>query len=164
MSSIRVSVEGEFGELQKELRRLGSLDRAELNRAIAEALRTSTDERFDAEAGPDGAAWRPSIRASAGGRTLTDTAALRNSIHSRSSAAGAEIGTNLIYAATHQFGDGGRTIRAKNQPYLKFQVNGRWYRKRQVTVKIPARPYLGLSDDDRDEIREIIEEAVGRKG
>lgn len=162
MSSIRVSMEGEFGEFKDRLARLGSIDRAELNSAIAEALRTSTDERFDTESAPDGSAWARSIRASGGGKTLTDTGDLRNSIHARSSEAGAEIGTNKVYAATHQFGDGGRTIRAKNKPMLSFQIGGRWIHAKQVTIKIPARPFLGLSNADREEIKATIEEAVGK--
>lgn len=160
MSSVRVSMKGEFEEYKIRLQRLGSIDRSALMAAIAESLRTSTDERFDTETSPDGVAWKRSIRASGGGKTLTDSSRLRNSIHARSSEKGAEIGTNTIYAATHQFGESGRTIRAKNKRMLAFQIGGKWYRKKQVTIKIPARPYLGLSDDDREEIIELMEEAL----
>lgn len=160
MSGIRVSMEGEFEAYKDRLQRLGSVDREDLMAAIAEALRTSTDERFDTETAPDGSAWKRSIRASGGGKTLTDSSRLRTSIHARSSAKGAEIGTNTIYAATHQFGDPGRTIRAKNKRMLSFQIGGKWYHKKQVTIKIPARPFLGLSDSDREEVLELMEEAL----
>lgn len=160
MSGIRVSMEGEFEAYKDRLQRLSSVDRAELMAAIAEALRTSTDERFDAETAPDESAWKRSIRASGGGKTLTDSSCLRTSIHARSSAKGAEIGTNTIYAATHQFGEPGRTIRAKNKRMLSFQIGGKWYHKKQVTIKIPARPFLGLSDSDREEVLELMEEAL----
>ena len=160
MSGIRVSIQGEFDAYKERLQRMGSLDRAALMAAIAEALRTSTDERFENEVSPEEVAWKRSIRASGGGKTLTDSGRLRTSIHARSSAKGAEIGTNTIYAATHQFGESGRTIRAKKKPMLAFQIGGKWYHKKQVTIKIPARPYLGLSDEDHEEIIGLMEDAV----
>lgn len=140
------------------LEKAGNLDKKALNRNIAESLRTTTDERFDEESSPEGKAWKRSLR---GGKTLTRTGTLRNSIHARATQAGAEVGTNLIYAATHQFGANGRTIRAKKKPYLMFQSGGRWIRKKQVTVSIPARPYLGISPEDEAEISAIMQEALG---
>lgn len=160
MSAIRASMEGELEDLLKKLSRLGSLDRKAINQSIAESLRTSTDERFDNEMSPEGAAWKRSIRAGNSGKTLTKTGRLRGSIHARASASGAAVGTNTVYAATHQFGTGSRTIRARNKPFLRFQVNGSWVRAKQVTIKIPARPFLGISSEDEDEIRTIIEEAL----
>lgn len=47
-----------------------------------------------------------------GGKTLIRTSDLRTSIKTEADSTGLAIGTNLIYAATHQFGDE-RTIRAK---------------------------------------------------
>lgn len=161
MSSIRVSIDGETEELLAKLNGLAGIDKAGINNALAEALRTGTVERFESGQSPEGANWPRSIR---GGTTLVLTGALKSSINARSSAEGAEVGTNLIYAATHQFGASGRTIRAKNKPFLKFQVGGRWIRKKQVTVNIPARPFLGVSDSDRQAIREIVETAIAEAG
>jgi len=45
-----------------------------------------------------------------------------------------EVGSNLVYAATHQFGDDGRGI--------------------------PERPYLGLSPDDEAELDEVLQDFV----
>lgn len=155
-------MEGELQDLADKLSRLSSIDKAGLNNAIAEALRSGTIDRFEQTKSPDGTAWKRSIRASAkGGLTLTMTTNLKTSIHARATEEGAEVGTNLVYAATHQFGASGRTIRAKNKPNLMFQYNGRWIRKKQVTVNIPARPFLGISDEDREEIRNLAEEALG---
>lgn len=162
MSSIRVSVDGELEELLERLKQVENLDKAGLNNAIAEALRSNTEERFEKQQSPEGTPWKRSIRAAAGGgQTLVKTAGLKNSVHARASEAGAEVGTNLKYAATHQFGASGRTIRAKNKPFLSFQMDGRWIRKKQVTVNIPARPFLGISDEDRQDIRDMVEEALG---
>lgn len=164
MASIRVSIDGDTEKLLAKLNGIAGLDKAEVNNALAEALRTGTVERFESGTGPDGRVWPRSIRAGSGGQTLVVTATLKNSINARASAKGAEVGTNLIYAATHQFGASGRTIRARNKPFLKFQVGGRWIRKKQVTVNIPARPFLGISEEDRKEIESIVEEAILEAG
>lgn len=156
MSAIRVTVDGDLDKYLEKLSRLGSLDRAAINRNIAEGLRTSTDENFENESSPQGAAWARTIRE---GKILTKSGGLRGSIHARSSSEGAEVGTNTIYAATHQFG-ASRTIRAKNKPFLVFPgQSGGLVRAKQVSIKIPARPFLGISDRDAEEIKSIIEEA-----
>ncbi len=164
MSSIRVNIDGETEQLLAKLNGLAGLDKAGVNNALAEALRTGVQERFESGTSPEGKAWPRSIRAGASGQTLVVTAALKNSINTRASAQGAEVGTNLIYAATHQFGASGRTIRARSKPFLAFQVGGRWIRKKQVTVNIPARPFLGISDSDRQNIQDIIDEAIAEAG
>ena len=61
-----------------------------------------------------------------------------------------------------QFGDQGRTIRARKAKNLRFQVGGQWVSKKQVKVNIPARPFLGLSDEDMQEIKATTEEFIGR--
>ena len=89
---------------------------------IRDRLRTSTVERFTEEKSPEGTSWKTSIRArEEGGKTLTKTTQLKNSIRSEVSDGGLAVGTNDIRAATHQFGDE-RTIRAKNKKYLTFKV------------------------------------------
>lgn len=164
MSSIRVELSGDTDELLKDLGRLEKLDlRGALN-AMAEGLRTSTVERFEEEESPEGKPWKPSIRASEenGGKTLTQTGKLKSSIRKRVSGSGLAVGTNDIRAATHQFGDT-RTIRAKNQKYLRFQVGGQWRRAASVRITIPPRPFLGISEADEQEIKETLEEILEEK-
>lgn len=60
MSSIRASMEGELPELAEKLSRLSTIDKAGINNAIAEALRSGTIERFEGEKSPEGAAWNKS--------------------------------------------------------------------------------------------------------
>ena len=164
-SSIRIGIEGELDELLAKLSGIAGLDKAEVNAALAEGLRTRTLERFDKEQSPDGGSWKRSVRASeSGGKTLTMTTGLKNSINARASAEGAEVGTNLVYAATHQFGASGRTIRARRKPYLVFKVGGRTIRKKQVTVNIPARPFLGISEEDRQDIQDVVNAAIEGAG
>ena len=161
MYSIRV--EGGTRELLKTMRNIAELDRAGLNTTIGEAVRESTLERFKRSRGPDGKAWKQSIRAATqGGKTLIQSAQLRNSIRVKADASGFAVGTNTKHAATHQFGDT-RTIRAKKAKALRFQVGGKWFSKKEVTVNIPARPYLGLSDEDMTEIKAMVEDFISKE-
>jgi phage virion morphogenesis protein len=158
MSYIEAKLDGDTDALLERLRKLSAINRADVMHAIAEGIRTSTEERFRTETAPDGRKWTPSIRAQEeGGKTLTKTAALKKSIRAQSGIAGAAVGTNLIYAATHQYGDE-RTIRAKNGRYLRFKVNGQWVSVPSVRVSIPARPFLGISSEDEEDIKDILDE------
>jgi phage virion morphogenesis protein len=127
--------------------------------AIGAALVVSTQRRFEDEAGPDGNPWPESLRKKLlGGRTLTDTAALVSSITHEATTSSVAIGTNLIYAAIHQVGG---TIRAKTEKGLRFRSpgNGGWVRKSEV--EMPARPFLGLDEDDEAEIRALAADWLG---
>lgn len=157
MSSIKAELTGDAGELLKRLDKMKNLDvRGALN-SIAEGLRTSTVERFTDEKSPEGKSWKQSIRAKEnGGKTLTQTTQLKTSIRSEVNNTGLAVGTNDIRAATHQFGDE-RTIRAKNKKHLSFQIGGRWVKVASVKVNIPARPFLGISDEDNQDIKDSLE-------
>lgn len=125
---------------------------------IGAAMVTSTQKRFEDEAGPDGNPWPQSIRAQvSGGRTLTDTARMVGSITHEPSDMGVEIGTNAIQAAVHQFG---ATIRPVRAEALHFAIPGGDFAT-VTEVNIPARPFLGLDDADEAEIIRIAGEWVG---
>ena len=158
MSSISVRLDGEVDGLLARLKQMSDIDKAGVMNAIAEGLRTSTVERFSSEESPEGTKWKPSIRTTRqGGKTLTKSVGLKNSIKAQADGTGAAVGTNLVYAATHQFGDE-RTIRAKKGSYLRFQIGDRWVSIPSVRVNIPARPFLGISKDDEEEIKAILDE------
>lgn len=160
MSSIQVRLDGDTQELMRCLRSMENVDFKGVMNAVGEGLRTSTVERFERGEAPDGSAWSKSIRVrESGGKTLIRTAGLRNSINVKSNGTGVAVGTNDIRAATHQFGDT-RTIRAKGSKKLTFQIGGKWRKAESVTIHIPARPFLGISDKDEQEIRDILEEAM----
>lgn len=117
-----------------------------------------------AEQRPGRRRWKTSIRAAQeGGKTLIQSAQLRNSIHAKSDASGFAVGTNVKYAATHQFGEPSRTIRARKKKALRFQVGGKWVTKKQVRITIPARPFLGLSEDDMQEMKATVEEFIQKE-
>lgn len=123
-----------------------------LLQAIAMLGESSTRARFRSQTGPDGQSWQPSLRAQmTGGKTLTKDGHLGDSISSTADSYTAQWGTNRIYAAIHQFGG---TIKAKGSGGLRFNIPGfGWVNKRQVTI--PARPFLGVSAEDEQDILEL---------
>lgn len=156
-------------------------------RSLARVLKTGTQLRFRSARDPDGEAWPRSRRASEqGGQTLSLSRRLRNSITSASTSTTASVGTNVLYAAIHQFGG---VIRAKKGPFLAIPVtpqarsagsptrmpglhvwqtlkgqfvmgddkgNVHFLLRRQVSM--PARPFLGASDADRVELLRVLRE------
>lgn len=143
---------------------------------IGASLVTSATHRFETGVGPDGSPWPPSLRALAeGGKTLVLSARLMRSNTYVASDSGVEVGTNVIYAAIHQLG-GTINIPARQQE-LHFRTNKRTGQQRfskakratssktasigAHTVTMPARPWLGIDDDDAREIIRIAEDFVG---
>ena len=113
---------------------------------VGRYLVASTLRRFERERAPDGSPWLKSARALAeGGQTLTDTGRLRTSIAHTVADGGRAVGvgSNVLYAAIHQFG--GRAGRGRK-------------------AKLPARPYLGIDDRDRANILRIVSRALERAG
>lgn len=158
MAGIRV--DGDFRRLRSAIRSLENFDYSALNEAVGDVIITSTAMRFREEKDPKGRRWKKSIRAqNEGGQTLTNNSDLKTSIRSKVTDEGVAVGTDKVYAGTHQ--DGGRfTIRAKNKPYLKFRYNGKWISKREVNIKMPKRQFLGINQEDLAEIKATMEDAV----
>lgn len=119
---------------------------------IGAHVEMSTKERFDTNIAPDGTPWKPSRRAeNEGGKTLLDSGHFRDSITRDVTGDSATIGTNIIYAAIHQFGG---TIKAKNAKKLAFKTPFGMAFLDEVTI--PARPVFGLSAEDTQVIPEIV--------
>lgn len=131
------------------------LDRSletEVMQPIGAVLEATTKERFDTNIGPDGEAWEPSLRATlTGGRTLTDTGVLRDSIHFRTEASAVEVGSADIRAPIHQFGG---FIHAKTGAGLSFMLAD-GLGVTVDTVQMPERPFVGLSADDRAIVEDL---------
>lgn len=150
MSGIRL--EGDWSRLERNLHQLSRLDFTGTHKEIGEYLVSSTQERFRTETAPDGSQWPQSIRArEEGGQTLSDTRRLRNSITYVARPDKVMVGTNDQRAATHQYG---ATIRPKRARALKFKIGNRWAQKQEV--RIPARPFIGISDEDQEAVNDII--------
>ena len=168
MSGVRLTVAWDDSRASIALRDLqaAGLDMAPLMDSIGAALLGNTLDRFEQGRGPKGDAWKKSRRASQqGGQTLIDSARLRDSIVTEASAAEVTIGTNVIYAAIHQFGG---TIRAKTAKGLAFSVpgfaaeGGGDHLVIVDSVTLPPRPYLGIGPEDEDSIDEAYELYIGQ--
>lgn len=139
---------------------IANKDMTLLMKTIGEGLVTSTRHRFATSTAPDGSRWLPSRRvleSKKGGRTLVLSSRLMRSITQQSDSTTVRIGTNVVYAAIHQFGG---IIRPKTKKALSFGKG-----KNKVTVSkvtIPARPYLGLNDADRKSIRAEVVSFLAR--
>ncbi|MHC1788665.1 phage virion morphogenesis protein [Solidesulfovibrio sp.] len=123
---------------------------------IGMALVASIQENFELGHSPDGQPWKPSRRAMLqGGQTLVDTGALKSGIGFEASADQVAVGPSgpsLVYARIHQ--EGG-VIRPKNAKALFFR--GADGQARTVkAVRIPARPYLGMSAEDWNTIGDVL--------
>ncbi len=122
-------------------------DTQPLMAAIGDALVTSTLERFEDGKCPDGQSWKPSKRAVAeGGLTLVDKGDLKKSFNGESKAYEATrthvvVGTNVPYAGIHQFGG---------------QAG------RNHSVFLDPRPFLGVSEEDRQEIQGLMVEHLAQ--
>jgi phage gpG-like protein len=169
MAGANLSINVEFDD-SRVLARLKSLERAGGNMQLAfqdigEYLLISHRERFDKEQAPDGTPWEPlaestlrrkmlkgvrkgkgqkrkslttgkgtkagAINALARSKILVERSDLRDTLRYQASSDGLLFGTDRIYGASHQFGDDDRNI--------------------------PAREFLGLSDEDQAEIIAIID-------
>lgn len=152
-TSLNLTVKGDLQLLVKPLRRLQKAggNPAPLLQRIAMVGESTTRARFADEEGPDGEKWVESLRKQLhGGKTLTKDGHLGDSITADSSATDARWGSNRIYAAIHQFGG---VIKAKTSKGLAFTLaNGDGVITQSVTM--PARRFLGLNDDDKDDIIE----------
>ena len=115
-------------------------------------LRTTRD-RFKTQTAPDGTAWQALVpwykkeKTQNKNRVLTLRGFLRGQLVSQVvGGKSVEVGSNLVYAAAHQFG---ATIKPKSAKVLAFRGHV------AESVTIPARPYLGLSEADKNELVEI---------
>lgn len=117
---------------------------------IGETLVASTTDRFKAGTAADGSPWKPKSAATlakyAKGKDRVDSRplhgpslSLSRTIFHQAGARQVEVGSNRVYAAMMHFGGAKSAF-----PHL-------W-------GDIPARPFLGVSDDDRTAILEIVGE------
>lgn len=139
--------------IKKALRQTSDLSPA--LKAIGEHLVESTTDRFIDQQDPSGNPWEPlsvttfKLRAKKGisdsdilvGTGLEE---LSKSINYQVTGNDLYVGSNKVYAAIHQFG--GET------------GAGSWF----SGAVIPARPFIGLSDDDRDEVLETLKEHLSQ--
>lgn len=145
MASIEVDDHQILDALQQLQRLVG-----DLRPALAEMggdLVESTKRRFETTSAPDGSEWAlnsvlSTLLYKEGDRPLTgETGLLMNTIHYAASSDLLEVGSPQEYAAMQQFGG------------TKAEFPHLW-------GDIPARPFLGVSDDDRSNLLAILQRRI----
>lgn len=125
--------------VQRRINRLTKSNRRELLDVVGAIIESQTRKRIqDDKESAEGEAWQKwsdkyAAKRPEGRTLLMNEDHLLDSItflHEGSNSI--KVGSNMIYAATHQFGDEARNI--------------------------PARPYLGVSDDNEDDIIAAVDE------
>lgn len=138
-SFINVKTEGDE-EIRQALARLeqNGRDLAPVYSDIGEFLQIVHDERFRKQTSPEGDPWAPlspkylARKKRNKARILVLNDVLAGTLHYQTTAEGLMFGTDRVYGATHQFG--------------------------RLEAGIPARPFLGISDADGQEILRLIGE------
>lgn len=152
LMNYRIEIDGQgfAGALNRAL--AAAQDMTPLMDDIAGILEDEAQSAFREERSPEGDGWARlsqvtiALREKSGhwpGQILQRSGRLAQSISTQVTPTSATVGTNVIYAAVQQFGAARR----------EFKGVAPWGR-------IPARPFLGLSEDGRDEIRDLAERYV----
>lgn len=132
-----------FGELQRR-----GADLTPLMRDIGEVLTESSQRRFSTGIDPDGVPWVP--LADGSGRTpLLDSGRMRDDISPHAEANAVEIRAGAKQARWHQEGTDPYVILPVKGKALKF---GDVIRRKVNHPGLPARPFIGLSAEDRQQI------------
>ena len=128
-----------FSATQRQLLQLANLDsQQELLDSVDALVKSQTRQRIQEDKiGPDGKIWARwsehyGRTRNSGQSLLQSEGDLLDSIQYIVNGGEVEIGSNLVYAATHQYGDDARDI--------------------------PARPFFGLSDEDKRELDDLIQD------
>lgn len=158
-------VEFDDAAVQAGLARMSALvaNPAPLLRIIGMRLVSSTQRRFDTSTAPDGSEWAALNPAYAQvrrpGPILVQSGSLRDSVHAEAVGSVLRVGSSMIYAAVHQFG---AVIRPRQARALAFRMGANNGLFLLGKVRIPARPYLGISAEDEMVIIEDCEAAMMR--
>ncbi len=134
-------------------------------RSIAEIMRDEVEENFAQEGRPKWKPLRPSTiakREKEGhwpGRILQVRGQLAASITAKATDTQAVVGTNVEYAAVHQFGGkiGPRIIKPKNKKALFWPGAAHPVKSvKHPGATIPARPFLKIPETGMEKIRQKL--------
>ncbi|WP_124076149.1 phage virion morphogenesis protein [Burkholderia gladioli] len=145
---------------------------------VSEEMMGAVEENFEQQGRPkwlglSPKTWKRRREAAGTGKILQRSGRLLSSMSKSHDATSARVGTNVVYAAIHQFGGtierhpvsgyvrlrkgrDGMLLRQANHPRLAvFAKNShklakvvKWTRSTGWTIKIPARPFLVLTESD----------------
>ncbi|MEG8946621.1 phage virion morphogenesis protein [Rosettibacter firmus] len=152
-------------------------NKSKLMVAIAETMRSAVLKNFETEGSRIGKPWQRlshqtiKQREKKGywpGKILQKTGQLKRSIISSYGEDYAQVSTNLIYAAIQNYG--GVIHRSTLKTYLKRKINLNPLTKSQLqykagsnkmsSIRIPARPFMQLNNQDIEKIKKKIIEAL----
>lgn len=185
MAGTRLTIDkAELERLKAFMAEQAALDTSGLMHRLGEYLQRTTQARFKTQTAPDGTPWAPLQQRYARrkkynkDKVLTLRGYLRSYIHYQvPDAHTVEVGSNQKYAAIHQFG--GEIDKPERQATVRYRsvagkvlFAGKKHKRateKAVTipvhfVKIPARPFLGLSAEDDREIQRIIRDWLADGG
>jgi len=135
--------------------RLANFDPADLMTNIAALGESQTRRRIEEEkTSPDGTPWEPNAE----GTSIL----LRTGMHLRDSTASdsgddfAQWGASWEFAHVHQ---DGAVIVPRSAEFLAFSIGGEAAFARSVTI--PARPFVGLSEENTEELTEFVTDYMG---
>jgi phage gpG-like protein len=184
-TSITVRVDDAGARAAFERARRAGLNMQPAWSVAGEHLKMVMRGHFDAGGRPG--AWKKSQRGLEGGKTLWDSGRLATSIKPEAHRDDVVLGTNVAYAAVHQFGG---TIRPKRSRWLTIPAEGVMGRARDFRdtffmraggalllmqkqgqdprllftlvkqVTIPARPFLVVRDQDLAKVGRILTKFV----
>lgn len=145
MIEVKVDDRGAITLLKKLSKKMG--DMSPVMKVIAGIMHDAVEENFKEEGRPR---WTPLASATIGqrekkghwpGKILQVSGQLAASVTEKHTSRSAQVGTNKVYAAIHQFG-------------------GKAGRGHKVTI--PARPFLKLDKGALEEIKRVIGEWMAR--
>lgn len=153
-------------------------------RDMGEYMLLALDVRFESKTAPDGTPWQalsPSYqkrKRKNQDKILVLDGYLKNTLRYQVSENELAVGSNRAYAAIHQFGGDIQIAARSQQAYFHHdakanEVAPRFVNKRKAnfaqwvslgayTIKIPARPWLGTSEKDDDELLAIAHKHLER--
>ncbi|MDR5803411.1 phage virion morphogenesis protein [Caballeronia sp. LZ001] len=159
---------------------------------VAALMNDAVEENFAMQGRPRWLGLSPKTlkrrgQSAADSKILQYSGRLAASIQQRHDATSATVGTNLVYAAIHQFGgtiarhpmSGMVRLRTERNGMLKRQPSDtrlavfakrrykqvkivRWTRTQGWTVKMPARPFLSLPEGDNARIEREVTDYLRR--
>ncbi|HFR1360801.1 TPA: phage virion morphogenesis protein [Shigella sonnei] len=161
--------------VQRHLNHLlqGIKHRQPLMQALAGDMWNAVEENFKQQGRPTWAGWSPAYAARRGpGQILQRKGRLAASIVPVADNQMARVGTNVKYAAIHQFG-GTINMPARSQrAYYRQRKDGtignrfvhksrsnysEWHTLPAYNIEIPARPFLQLTDEDISTLEETAQ-------
>lgn len=152
--SFRIVVDG-INIAQAKISAMADFNKGAFLDELGALVVSQTQRRIRSEkTAPDGSAWQANA---AGSSILFASGTLDDSIHHVVGGSSVEVGSGMIYAAIHQYGG---TIVPKSASKLAFSVAGNFVLTDKV--EMPARPYVGISDENAKEIEFLAGDFVVR--